>query len=436
MEKKVASILFLFLLLILVVQSCKKEDNTEHPPAPVCKINSPPDSSVVQKGVLLSVEADVHGLGESARVVFWVDTTQLIQVSELPYEFSWNTAEWDTGIYMIRADAIDGNILVSDEINITLIDTIIPPQAPGAIFSITPMNGTTDTIFMFDAGESHDLEDSLQNLLFRWDFEGDGQWDTEYSSEPTIEHRYFHVGHYHPTLEVMDTDTMLSDTSMNLVVSHSTSPNPCEGIISIPYGGKVYHTVPIGEQCWLKENLDIGTMIPSFQGQSNNQEIEKYCYNDDTAYCEKYGGLYMWKEAMNHIPFQGGKGICPVGFHIPTDDEWKELEAYADSQYGMGDPEWDGTSFRGHDAGKRLKDQLGWFSGGNGSNIFGFTFRPGGYWETGSNFIREGEEGHVWSSTHNSGHNALKRSMKYDRDGVDRSYHWDEAAMSVRCIKD
>jgi len=177
-------------------------------------------------------------------------------------------------------------------------------------------------------------------------------------------------------------------------------------------------------------------MIPEVEDQGNNQLIEKYCYNNDSSKCEEYGGLYMWNEAMNYIPFQGGRGICPVGFHIPSDEEWKVLEGYVDSQYAIDDPEWENTSWRGNDAGKRLKALLSWISGGNGNNIFGFKTLAAGYWEAGISFMKVGEESHTWSSTHDSGHNAIKRGLKFDKDGISRSYHWDEAAISVRCLRD
>ena len=60
---------------------------------------------------MISIEASVTGMGEDAKVVFWVDTAQIIQVTEIPYEFTWNTGEWDTATYIIRADAIEGNTL-------------------------------------------------------------------------------------------------------------------------------------------------------------------------------------------------------------------------------------------------------------------------------------------------------------------------------------
>src|ERR1035437_1793744 len=100
----------------------------------------------------------------------------------------------------------------------------------------------------------------------------------------------------------------------------------------IYYAGKIYNTVTIGSQIWLKENLDIGTMINGTNGgtnsdgqQINNGTIEKYCYGNITANCTNYGGLYQWNEAMQYVTTEGTKGICPTGWHIPTEAEFATL---------------------------------------------------------------------------------------------------------------
>ena len=82
-------------------------------------------------------------------------------------------------------------------------------------------------------------------------------------------------------------------------------------------------------------------MIHGTMEQSNNGIIEKYCYNNEPDSCTKYGGLYQWNEMMQYTTQQGAQGICPPGWHLPTDEEWKVLEGAVDSQYGIGDPEWD-----------------------------------------------------------------------------------------------
>jgi len=83
------------------------------------------------------------------------------------------------------------------------------------------------------------------------------------------------------------------DEEKNLVLPTDNSP-------TITYAGKVYHTVTIGNQTWMKENLNVGTMIDSTKDQANNGIIEKYCFENDTANCNKYGGLYEWAEAVQY----------------------------------------------------------------------------------------------------------------------------------------
>ncbi len=198
--------------------------------------------------------------------------------------------------------------------------------------------------------------------------------------------------------------------------------------------GKVYGTVLIGSQCWMKENLNIGTRIDGANDQTDNGTIEKYCYDDDENNCDVYGGLYQWDEMMQYVTTEGVQGICPTGWHIPTDEEWKILEGNADTQYGVGDPEWDGTSYRGYDAGKRLKTTTGWHQN-SGTNAVGFSALPGGYRYTDGGFYLLGDECHWWSATAYGSSGAWFRNLSYDNAKVLR-YHFSVLGYSVRCLRD
>jgi uncharacterized protein (TIGR02145 family) len=99
----------------------------------------------------------------------------------------------------------------------------------------------------------------------------------------------------------------------------------CTGMPTVTYSGKTYNTIQIGNNCWLKENLDVGTMIYGIDTAKNNGIIEKYCYHDDLANCTTYGGLYQWNEAMQYVTTEGARGICPTGWHIPTYAELQTL---------------------------------------------------------------------------------------------------------------
>lgn len=86
-----------------------------------------------------------------------------------------------------------------------------------------------------------------------------------------------------------------------------------------------YSEIIIGDQIWMSRNLNLGIMIDPSQPASNNNIIEKYCYNNDTSLCSIYGGLYTWDEIMKYGSIEGSQGICPAGWHIPTQDEWVTL---------------------------------------------------------------------------------------------------------------
>ena len=92
--------------------------------------------------------------------------------------------------------------------------------------------------------------------------------------------------------------------------------------------GKVYDVVKIGNQWWMAENINTGTIIARPGFQTDNSVIEKYCYENEEDSCSKYGGLYIWGEAMNYDISEGSTGICPDGWHLPSDEEWKDLELY------------------------------------------------------------------------------------------------------------
>jgi uncharacterized protein (TIGR02145 family) len=90
---------------------------------------------------------------------------------------------------------------------------------------------------------------------------------------------------------------------------------------------KVYQTVQIGIQCWLATNLNFGTTITSTQDQRDNCISEKYCYNDNPLNCTNHGGLYKWDEVMRFDETPDEQGLCPPGWHIPTENDWNTLFA-------------------------------------------------------------------------------------------------------------
>jgi uncharacterized protein (TIGR02145 family) len=220
-------------------------------------------------------------------------------------------------------------------------------------------------------------------------------------------------------------------------VSFTTLPPPWQCGDQITYEGQVYNTVEIGTQCWFKENLNVGIRIDGNQEQTSNGQTEKYCYNNDNNNCITYGGLYQWNEMMQFSNQLGAQGICPDGWHIPTDEEWKILEGFADSFFEIGDPEWNNTGWNGYDSGKNLKTSDGWYVNGNGTNLFGFSGMPGGIRTIhGEHFYNHSKYGHWWSSDEVMSTKAWTRELSYGNDQIHRDFSNKKSGFSVRCIKD
>jgi hypothetical protein len=103
----------LFLILIVFIACKKDKDEPVEPKAPTCDIIAPADSSMVQIGSILSIEANISGFGSEVKVAFSVDTAGLTETSTSPYEFLWDTEGWSEGFHTVRADAYEGEVLVS-----------------------------------------------------------------------------------------------------------------------------------------------------------------------------------------------------------------------------------------------------------------------------------------------------------------------------------
>jgi uncharacterized protein (TIGR02145 family) len=187
--------------------------------------------------------------------------------------------------------------------------------------------------------------------------------------------------------------------------------------------GKSYTAILISTQCWMKKNLNFGMKVDGTVNMSNNETIEKYCYDNTEANCDVYGGLYQWNEMMQYSTTEGVQGICPAGWHLPSDAEISTLETY------LG-----GLSV----AGGKLKEAgtSHWQEPNtDATNSSDFTALPGGYRDLEGGFVQLHWDGHLWSSTED-GSSAWKRKLYFD-DGI--SYRYGdpkEYGFSVRCIKD
>ncbi len=213
--------------------------------------------------------------------------------------------------------------------------------------------------------------------------------------------------------------------------SASSGGQPCAGVPTVSYWGVTYNTVKIAHQCWLKENLNIGTRIDGWVDQTNNAVIEKYCYDNLESNCDIYGGLYQWAElvqylngatnttAWSQVPTGDIKGICPEGWHIPTWPEWNILTTWLDGE-GL--------------AGGKMKeaDLYHWASPNSGAtNSSGFTGLPGGYASFGGIF----QTALFWTSTENSATSVVGYKLFYNNEFCGPETLTKSSGYSVRCLK-
>lgn len=204
---------------------------------------------------------------------------------------------------------------------------------------------------------------------------------------------------------------------------------PCQSSPTITYEGQIYTTLKIGDQCWLKENLNVGTMIQGTQLMTNNGIIEKYCYNSNIQYCAAYGGLYRWSEMMQYFTQPGTQGICPPGWHVPTDQELCTLTQFIDPTVDCNGIGWTGT-----DVGTKMKSTAGWYSNGNGTNESGFTAISSGFYSS-YVFHHSGTDGYFWSSNEGSNDESWRWWLAYDFANIDHRTEPKSVGFSVRCLQ-
>jgi len=238
---------------------------------------------------------------------------------------------------------------------------------------------------------------------------------------------------------------------------HSCTPQDAPNTFKDSRDGKVYKTVTISEQVWMAENL---AYLPSVVGPATGSYTEPYYYvygyngtdraaAKATANYTTYGVLYNWTAAMagstsNSANPSGVQGICPDGWHLPSDAEWTQMENYlADNGHN-----YDGTT--GGDRSKIAKSlatDSGWnsstYEGTVGNTDYpeyrhksGFSALPGGYREGNGTFYSVGYNGYWWSSTEDNTDDAWFRYLTYYGSAVGRNYHYKEHGFSVRCVRD
>ena len=196
-------------------------------------------------------------------------------------------------------------------------------------------------------------------------------------------------------------------------------------IFILPCEGQSYDEIRVGSQTWMTENLNVdhfrnGDPIPEARTPEEWKKAAKegrpaLCYyNNDLMLSKKYGKLYNWYAVIDP------RGLAPAGWHIPSDQEWKNLEMY------LG-----GAPI----AGAKMKTSEGWYNNGNGNNNSGLAALPGGC-RFNNNFLYLGKQGYWWSTTASDANRAWIRFLSFYDGIVFRFSYHKRQGLSVRCIID
>ena len=223
---------------------------------------------------------------------------------------------------------------------------------------------------------------------------------------------------------------------------------PCHGTIMVTdYDGNIYNTVQIGNQCWMRENLRTehytdGTEISMGNTYSNSTPY-RYAPDNDQSLVAIYGYLYNWPAVMHSsasssVNRSGVQGICPIGWHVPSEAEWMQLIDYVSSQ--SANVCNSNTSY----IAKSLAATIGWTThngtcaiGNNMSsnNVTGFSALPAGFYYRQSYFTFGDYVGY-WSATENSNGKVFGHGLIYYDAIVYNGESDKDYAISVRCLLD
>jgi uncharacterized protein (TIGR02145 family) len=225
---------------------------------------------------------------------------------------------------------------------------------------------------------------------------------------------------------------------VNWILSATTEEDVCED-----YDGNIYETVEIGDQVWMAENLKVthyrdGTLIPTGYSYPEWADLETGAYagvdgQESENYADTYGYLYNWYAVDTG-------NLAPEGWHVPTDEEWMELEM----TLGMSESEAQDIGDRGTNQGSQLAGNadLWWWDNeleyNEAFGISGFNAIPSGFRLSSGSFSNLGHHCYLWSSTVEDwgGHSPWCRKLHYDSSGVDRASAGKNNGYSVRCVKD
>jgi len=187
-------------------------------------------------------------------------------------------------------------------------------SVPVARLSTYPAKGDSTILFELNASQSTDDKCYEIALSYRWDFDGDQVWDTDYSDESVFIRHFENPGTYVIFVQVRNPSGEASIATDTIVVF---GKNKDVATLTDTRDGQVYATVKLEGRWWMAESLRYGQPVnPWNPGMTNNQQVERIIVTDPGNAQRTYS-VYSWLEAVDY-DLSSTKGICPEGWHLPT----------------------------------------------------------------------------------------------------------------------
>lgn len=204
--------------------------------------------------------------------------------------------------------------------------------------------------------------------------------------------------------------------------------------------GNVYKTVVMGNQIWMKENLNVktfsnGDKIPTITPDTLDlsdleNPIYQFAYKSDESIADIYGRFYTWYTVVD------SRNVCPTGWHVPSDEEFCELENFVEAN---SDVDCNLMDHRGKNQGGYLKAAgfVHWIYPNTGAdNRYGFTVLPAGIRYFNGFFDGITHYAYFWTTTEFDEDRARTRRFYYNERDVSRGEYYKRSSLSVRCVKD
>jgi uncharacterized protein (TIGR02145 family) len=190
-------------------------------------------------------------------------------------------------------------------------------------FSIFPPEGDTLTLFLFDATSTVREYQDTWRVKVRWDWDADGEWDTDFSLDKTAIHRYQNFGEKRVRMEVLDitgaTDTVSKTLHVSLLIQDS--------VIIDSRDNQSYSIKRINHIWWMTQDLAFGNIISDKTSPKDNGIAERWIYPDSSQSQNVNQGFYTELEATCYYR-DPEQGICPKGWQIPTIKDCVDLNTF------------------------------------------------------------------------------------------------------------